>query len=59
MLAKAYLWLKAAELRGEEIAGHANVAPLLAQVRAEMPETWVESLDAKVAEHLASLKPQG
>lgn len=54
-LAKAYLWLSAAERRLPGTEDQARVAELLERVRAAIPAEWESSLRPKVQAHLDGL----
>ncbi|MFQ5766235.1 MAG: tetratricopeptide repeat protein [Rhodospirillales bacterium] len=52
-VAKAYLWLSAAAKRSKDPDELDRTAEMLAKLRRIMPETWLPTLDEKVARHLA------
>ncbi|WP_319547838.1 tetratricopeptide repeat protein [Desulfogranum marinum] len=54
-LAKAYMWLSAAEQRAATEEEKATCRKLLGQVSATMPETWKPELDAEVKKHLKKI----
>ena len=51
-LAKAYLWLSATLQQSENLNELAESKQMLEQILAVMPETWLNELDQKVAQHL-------
>jgi TPR repeat protein len=51
-LAKAYLWLSAAQQASEDNAQRKQASEMLEKVRKVMPDAWAEELDAKVQAHL-------
>jgi hypothetical protein len=53
LLAKSYLWAKISSTSSKLVAEKEVANQLLMQVMKQMPETWQESLDKKIVNHLA------
>jgi len=52
-VAKAYLWLSATAKRSQDPGELAETAQMLMRLREIIPDTWLSTLDEKVAKHLA------
>lgn len=53
-LAKSYLWLSATIKRSADADEISHARIMLAQVLAVMPDTWIATLDARLAQHLSA-----
>ncbi len=56
-LAKAYLWLTAAERASKDPSSRRKASELLVKVKAIMPQSWAADLNAKVDAHLSAHPP--
>lgn len=57
-LAKAYLWLSAVIERSAEQAEIRATTKLLSEIKERMPESWLPSLNEKLAHHLQQYSPE-
>jgi len=53
LLAKSYLWTKALSMTSETFADKETADKLLTKILHEIPESWLASLDKKVAKHFS------